>query len=201
MPLPNINIIRAIIGLGNPGKKYEDTRHNIGFKIVDNFLSSLKGEIVSLDKYGGVYSAKNIAGRKIHFLKPMTYMNLSGTAVQRLTDSENLKPEEILVIHDDMDFELGFVKLKLGGGSAGHNGIESIILSLQTNNFARLRIGIGKADEVSTIDHVLDKFKDNELEELKKAVSLSLEAIKLTIARDIFMAMNVINANKTNNNN
>lgn len=197
MPLPNTNIIRAVIGLGNPGKKYEGTRHNIGFKIVDEFLSALKGEIITLDKYGGVYSTKNISGRKIHFLKPMTYMNLSGNAVQRLTDSEKLKAEEILVVHDDMDFELGSVRLKFGGGSAGHNGIESIMLSLQTNDFARLRVGIGRSEEISTINHVLDKFRDNELEELKNSVSLSLEAIKLTIARDIFMAMNVINANKT----
>jgi len=200
MPLLNTNIIRAIIGLGNPGKKYEGTRHNIGFKIVDEFLT-LKGEIISFDKYGGVYSAKNIAGRKIHFLKPMTYMNLSGTAVKRLTDSENIEPSEILVVQDDMDFELGCVKLKLGGGSAGHNGIESIMSSLQTSDFARLRVGIGRAEETSTIDHVLDKFKDTELEELKKSVSLSFEAIKLTIARDIFMAMNIVNANKPNNNN
>lgn len=201
MPLPNTNIIRAIIGLGNPGKKYEETRHNIGFKVVDEFLSSLKAEIIRFDKYAGVYSAKNISGRKIHFLKPMTYMNLSGTAVKRLADSENIKPSEILVVHDDMDFELGLVKLKLGGGSAGHNGIESIMSSLQTGDFARLRVGIGRAEETSTIDHVLDKFKDTELEELKKSVNLSFEAIKLTIARDIFMAMNVVNANKTNNNN
>lgn len=201
MPSPSLDKIRAIIGLGNPGKKYEETRHNIGFKIVDEFLSSLKGEIVSSDKYAGVYSSKNIAGRKIHFLKPMTYMNLSGSSVQRLADSEKLKPEEILIVHDDMDFELGQVKLKMGGGSAGHNGIESIMLSLQANNFARLRVGIGRADETSVIDHVLEKFRDSEMEEFKKAVSLSIEAIKLTIARDISMAMNVVNANKINNNN
>ncbi len=196
--MPLSNTIRAVIGLGNPGGKYEDTRHNIGFKIVDEFLSGLKGEFITIAKYGGVYSTKNITGRRIHFLKPMTYMNLSGTAVQRLVVSEDIKPEEILVVHDDMDFELGVVKLKLGGGSAGHNGIESIILSLQTDNFARLRVGIGKAD--LAIDHVLDNFRDNELEDLKKAVSLSVDAIRLTIARDISMAMNVINANKTNNN-
>ena len=200
MPQIHKEMIRAVVGLGNPGKEYENTRHNVGFKIIDEFLLNLKGEVTEANKYSGIYCHKNISGRKIHFLKPMTFMNLSGNAVQKLADSEELKTEEILIIHDDMDFELGNVRLKMGGGSAGHNGIESIMSSLQTGNFARLRIGIGRSGSDQMRDHVLDKFREDELEELKRTIKLSLEAIKLTIARDISMAMNVINANRTNNN-
>ena len=199
------NRIKAVVGLGNPGKQYNDTRHNIGFDILGAYLSSLKGETLITDKYSGIYCFKNIGGEKIHFLKPMTYMNLSGNAVKKLMDSEELKAEEILVIHDDMDFELGVVRLKLGGGSAGHNGVESIIQSLQSSNFARLRIGIGigigRIQNDAMRDHVLDKFKEEETENLKEAVKISLEAIKLTLARDIHLAMNVINAIKISNNN
>lgn len=193
-------MIRALIGLGNPGKEYENTRHNIGFRIIDEFLLSLKEGFSGPGKFSGIYHARNMSGKKIHFLKPMTFMNLSGSAVEKLASSEGLMPQEIMVIHDDMDFELGTIRLKIDGGSAGHNGIESIISCLKSSNFARLRFGIGRADSDQMRDHVLDKFKEDESEELKRAINISIEAIKLAIARDIFMAMNVINANRTNNN-
>ncbi|HBM17156.1 MAG TPA: aminoacyl-tRNA hydrolase [Lentisphaeria bacterium] len=193
------NSIKAVIGLGNPGKQYEDTRHNIGFKVVDHFLSTLKGEIKIYEKFSGLYCFKNIGGEKIHFLKPLTYMNLSGIAVKKLVASELLKPQEIIVIHDDMDFELGTVRLKIAGGSAGHNGIESVIESIQSNDFIRLRVGIGRTQN-DMKEHVLDKFNQDELDILKEAVKLSIDAIRLTLARDIHASMNIINAIKINNN-
>jgi len=190
------NSIKAVIGLGNPGQQYEDTRHNIGFKIVDSFLSTLKGEIKIYDKYSGLYCYKNIGGGEVHFLKPMTYMNLSGNAVKQLAKSETLKPEEIIVVQDDMDFELGTVRLKRAGGSAGHNGIDSIIESLQSCDFIRLRVGIGRVQNDAMREHVLEKFKEDELDILKEVIKLSIEAIRLTLAQDIHTAMNVINAKK-----
>ena len=193
--------IKAVIGLGNPGAKYENTRHNVGFRVLDRFLSEIKTVGPVREQYSGIYTYRNISGRCIHFLKPMTFMNLSGNSVRKLLEAEELKPQELLVLHDDMDFDLGTVRIKLNGGSAGHNGLESIFESLQDTGFARLRIGIGRNPGQEMKDHVLDKFREDEVEELEKAVRLSVDAIKLILARDIHMAMNITNAIKPNKDN
>ncbi len=188
--------IRLIVGLGNPGAEYQETRHNIGFLVADALIKRLLGDVVLKSKYNGKYVDKNMFGRKIFFLKPQTYMNLSGGSIAGICRAEKLLPEEILVIHDDMDLQLGDIKLKIGGGSAGHNGIESIIASLESNKFIRLKVGIGRKQDVLMSDYVLSKFTEEEHIILKNSVALSIDAVKLTIARGISVAMNAFNAKK-----
>ena len=193
--------IRLIVGLGNPGTEYHETRHNIGFLVVDALINSLPGEVVLKNKYNGKYIDKNISGRRIFFLKPQTYMNLSGYSVAGICKAEKILTEEILVIHDDMDLQLGNIKLKIGGGSAGHNGIDSLIASLESDKFTRLRVGIGRKQEILMSDYVLSKFTEEEHIILKSSVALSIDAVKLTIARGISVAMNAFNAKKNSQQN
>ena len=193
--------IRLIVGLGNPGSEYQETRHNIGFLVIDALIKNLLGEVVFKNKYNGKYIDKNIFGRRFFFLKPQTYMNLSGNSVARICGAEKLVPEEVLVIHDDMDLQLGDIKLKIGGGSAGHNGIESIIASLESDKFIRLRVGIGRKQEMLMSDYVLSKFTQEEHIILKNSIALSIDAVKLTIARGISVAMNAFNAKKDSQQN
>lgn len=189
--------IKLIVGLGNPGPEYHETKHNIGFLVIDALIKNLfGGDVVLKSKYNGKYIDKNIFGRKLFFLKPQTYMNLSGNSVAGICRAEKLLPEEVLVIHDDMDLQLGDIKLKIGGGSAGHKGIESIIANLESNKFTRLRVGIGRQQETLMTDYVLSKFTEEEHIILKNSVALSIDAVKLTIARGVSVAMNAFNAKK-----
>ena len=154
--------MKLIVGLGNPGKEYENTRHNIGYMAIDNYLG--KVDFKTKDNYE--FYEKNINNEKILFLKPMTYMNESGQAVRKVLDYYKIKIEDIIVIYDDMDFKVGELKIKKSGSSAGHNGIKSIIKHLGTENFNRIRIGISKP-KGDTIDFVLGKFSKEEFETIK----------------------------------
>lgn len=193
--------IKLIVGLGNPGTKYSQTRHNIGFLIIDALIGSLTGKVALKNKYKGEYTVKNISGRRVFFLKPETYMNLSGDSVAAFCRAEKLLPEEILIIHDDLDLQLGDIRLKIGGGSAGHNGIESVTASLESDKFIRLRVGIGRKQDTLMSDYVLSKFTEEEHIILKKVVALSIDAVKLTIARGVSVAMNAFNAKKNRQQN
>lgn len=150
--------MKLIVGLGNPGKEYEFTRHNIGFMALDHFL----GNVVFKKKNNALFYEKNINDEKVIFLKPLTFMNNSGSAVKYFLDYFNISIEDLLVIYDDMDFSLGNFKVKKFGSSAGHNGIKSIITNLNTENFKRVRIGISKS-KYNSIDYVLGKFSREEM--------------------------------------
>ena len=150
--------MKLIVGLGNPGKEYEKTRHNVGFMAIDHYL----GNESFKSKNNGSYYEKIINNEKIIFLKPLTYMNDSGLAVRYFSDYFNLDISDILIIYDDMDFDVGKYKLKSSGSSAGHNGIKSIIKHLGTENFKRIRIGISK-NNINTIDYVLGRFSKEDL--------------------------------------
>jgi len=164
-----------IVGLGNPGRKYQKTRHNIGFRVIDQ-LSSLELEKVILDK-------------------PKTFMNLSGKVVKNLLKTYNLKPNNLIIIHDDIDIPLGKIRIVKNRGSAGHKGVESIIKELGTKNFARFRIGIlpktGKPQNPERF--VLQKFKKEEEKIAKEVIKQTAEAIKLTIKEGLEKAMNRFN--------
>ena len=140
-------------------------------------------------------------GEEFFFLKPQTYMNLSGDSIAGICRAEKLLPDEVLVINDDMDLQLGEIRLKVGGGSAGHNGIESVIAALESDKFARLRVGIGRKQEISMLDYVLSKFAEEEHIILKNVVALSIDAVKLTLTRGISVAMNAFNAKKNSQQN
>lgn len=149
--------MKLIVGLGNPGKEYENTRHNAGFMAIDNFI---KEDFKQKDNY--LYVQKIINGEKCMFIKPLTYMNDSGLAVRKVIDYFNINIEDIIIIYDDVDFEVGTFKLKSNGFSGGHNGIKSIIKHLQTEDFKRIRIGISKP-KYDMIDYVLGKFTNEEI--------------------------------------
>lgn len=151
--------MKLIVGLGNIGKNYEYTRHNIGFEILDQYLGDIKW---SNNQYGNYYKDK-----KIIFLKPSTYMNLSGNAVSYFIKYFKIDIQNVLIIHDDMDLSLGSIRLKSDSGAGGHNGIYSIIQSIGTKKFLRLKIGISRPNN-NSIEHVLGKFNKSEMEILNK---------------------------------
>ena len=149
--------IKLFVGLGNPGEQYVETRHNVGFWWIDFIGQNHKLSLKNSKKYFGEFSKHNEDG-EVFFLKPSTFMNESGKSVQALAKFYKIEPEEILVIHDELDIQPGTAKLKLGGGHGGHNGLKSIQTSLGSNNFWRLRIGVGHpGDKSKVIGYVLNK--------------------------------------------
>ncbi len=172
-------MIKLVIALGNPGLEYELTRHNIGWLVVDGVdfgYSSWK------KKFKGEYNDISHAGEKLYFLKPLTFMNLSGESARPLMDFFKIKVDEVLVVHDELDVEFGQIQFKKGGGLAGHNGLKSLNQCLGSADFYRLRIGIGRPDRGSVSSWVLSQFpkeKDHELsqilDESKKALMYFLD--------------------------
>ena len=151
--------MKLIVGLGNPGKKYEFTRHNMGFMAIDFYAT--KKDLDFKKKFNGLYTEFTINNEKVILLKPQTYMNLSGECVLSFVNYFHIDINDILIIYDDRDFEVGSYKLKLGGSSAGHNGIQNIIDNLKTNKIKRLRLGISK-NNIPLIDYVLQKLSDED---------------------------------------
>ena len=145
--------MKLIVGLGNPGKEYEKTRHNTGFMALDSFAQK-NGVVIDKKKYNGLYADATINGEKIILLKPQTFMNLSGECVRKYVDYFKIKVEDILVINDDLDLEVGRLRLRRNGDSAGHNGLKNIELNLGTKDFKRLKIGIYNY-ELWTMDYEL----------------------------------------------
>jgi peptidyl-tRNA hydrolase, PTH1 family len=186
--------LKLIVGLGNPGTEYEGTRHNAGFDVVEKLLKTLPGTFKMVHAFSGYYWQGRCRGRNLFIQKPLTYMNLSGRAVAPLMRKGEIQPEEILLVFDDMDLPLGKIRLrKGGGGSGGHNGVESVIKETGSSNFSRLRIGIGKTDGPDQKDHVLSKFNDSENEIYQKVIDKSVEATKLALYRGVGAAMNEYN--------
>ena len=147
--------MKLVVGLGNPGKEYKDTRHNIGYLVLDNYL----GDVIWKERLDAYYYKKN----DIVFIKPTTYMNLSGYAVKKYMNYYNIDIRDILVIQDDLDMLVGTYKLKKNSSSGGHNGIKSIIQELGTEEFIRLKIGIGKDKKIPTDKYVLSKIPSEDM--------------------------------------
>ncbi|HSX58081.1 MAG TPA: aminoacyl-tRNA hydrolase [Candidatus Saccharimonadales bacterium] len=162
--------MKLIVGLGNPGAEYVHTRHNLGFEVVDQLVAG-KAESSGVNKK--LESIVYKMGETI-LIKPQTFMNLSGVAVVAAVNFYKIDLNNLLVIHDDVDFELGEVKHQFDRSSAGHKGVESIVNSLGSQEFHRLRLGIGRS-ELETPDHVLDKFSDSEKEEVDKMITRAAE--------------------------
>ncbi|MDD2409414.1 MAG: aminoacyl-tRNA hydrolase [Bacilli bacterium] len=157
--------MKLIVGLGNIGKNYENTRHNIGFKILDNFLGDIKWK---KNSYGLFYKDRDII-----YLKPTTFMNLSGIAIKYFIKFYKINIKDILIIHDDLDINIGSYKIKYNSSSGGHNGIKSIINVLKTEEFIRIKIGISNDKEIKTKDYVLGQFTKKEkelLNEIKNSI-------------------------------
>ena len=168
--------MKIIVGLGNPGDEYNNTRHNIGFMVVDAFLKKINASKLK-KKFGGLYYEYVYNNEKIIFLKPQEYINLSGLVLKKFIDYYNISINDILVINDDLDLEIGHFKLKPSGSSAGHNGLKNIEQHLNTDQYKRLKIGISNNKDIDTKDYVLGKLSKNELDEIKKIIDLSSDII------------------------
>lgn len=153
--------MKLIVGLGNPGIEYKNTRHNIGFEFVDYFLNK-NGQNKMKKNFSGLFCKLEISGQNIIFLKPQKYMNLSGEIVKKYMEFYKIKTEDILIICDDLDIGVGNYKLKECGSCGGHKGLENIENNILTQNYKRLKIGIGNNKEIDTKDYVLSKFNQEE---------------------------------------
>ncbi|HSE84025.1 MAG TPA: aminoacyl-tRNA hydrolase [Thermodesulfobacteriota bacterium] len=182
-----------VVGLGNPGKEYSLSKHNIGFMVVDELAARLG---VSIGKKGfkSLYTEALKEEKKLILLKPQTYMNRSGEAVRDATAFFKIPAGDIIVIYDEMDLPLGNIKIKVGGGSAGHKGIESIIVNLGDLDFIRVRVGIGKPVQKSKgASHVLSGFRDEERETIKDVLTKADDAVLEILTSGVESAMNKFN--------
>lgn len=181
--------MKLIVGLGNPGKEYENTRHNIGFMIIDNYLNNPSWQ----KKFNALYTTDMINNEKVIFVKPETYMNLSGNSVIEFVNFYKIEPKDILVVHDDLDLPFSKIRIKTNSSAGGHNGIKSIINRLNTNSFARLKIGISHNTNGDTKDFVLGKFNSEELKIIKDLYPITSNIITDFINYDINKVMNDYN--------
>lgn len=183
--------MKLVVGLGNPGKEYKNTRHNIGFMILDNYL----GKVNWKTKMENYYYMEEVNGEQIMYIKPLTYMNLSGLAVSKIVNFYKIDMKDILVIQDDLDMEIGSYKIKRNSSSGGHNGIKSIIAELNSEEFGRLKIGIGKSIQISSDKYVLGKFSTDELNKIYENMDAFKNIIKTFIDNSIEDAMQKYNNN------
>lgn len=189
--------MRLIVGLGNPGREYALTRHNIGFMVVDRLAEKI-GVAVTEKKFNAHIGQGKINGEKIILAKPQTYMNLSGEAVNAILKWYKLDAADMLVAYDDLDLPCGRLRLRPGGGTGGHRGMESIIVTIGEDNFPRLRIGLGKPPVAGfpTKEFVLGKISPAEAELLREAIDTAVEAIGYIVREGFEQAMNQFNRKK-----
>lgn len=185
-----------IVGLGNPGKKYENTRHNLGFMVVDEFLRKITPIKKTVWKESKKFNSLVAKVGDMILVKPLTFVNASGFAVKKLVDFYQVEPEDIWVVHDDVDLPLGKMKIRLGGAAAGHHGVESIIDKLGADRFVRFRLGIGHtgrgADELVE-RYVLREFDVNEKTEVKGMIKKGFKAVEVALEKGLEAAMNQFN--------
>lgn len=177
--------MKLIVGLGNPGKKYENTRHNTGFAVIDRTLAKLNAEL-DKNKFNADYTMINRNGEKIYILKPLTYMNLSGEAVVPFMKYFGIEPEDLVVVHDDLDLPVGKIRLRQSGSCGGQNGMRNIIGLLGDSNIKRIRVGIGKDPLIPVVDYVLGKTKKEDLEVYNQALDKASDALIYWLDHDDF---------------
>ncbi|MCI6692612.1 MAG: aminoacyl-tRNA hydrolase [Clostridium sp.] len=187
-----------IVGLGNPGREYDGTRHNIGFEAID-YISSKNNIDINKSKFKGMFGEGFIKGQKVILLKPTTYMNLSGESIREVINFYKIDNNKIIVIYDDISLEIGKLRIREKGSAGGHNGIKSIIANMGTDAFPRIKIGVGqpKGDLVS---HVLGRFNKDEEEDLKEVIEASNKATEIIIQYGAKQAMNELNGFKLSKN-
>lgn len=190
-----------IAGLGNPGAKYENTRHNVGFQVIDA-IARQQNVSLNLGKWEAESCRLSISGARVFLVKPQTFMNLSGKSIARFVDFFKISPDHVLIIHDDIDMNPGRLKLVNGGGPGGHNGIRSLIQCLGTKDFFRLKYGIGRPGQngihakIPVERFVLASFSDEEQSLLEERISILIEGVACFIAEGSQKAMNVLNVIK-----
>ena len=184
----------CIVGLGNPEKRYENTRHNIGFAVIDEIAEEYRIAIRER-RFKALYGKGVIEGQRVILVKPLTYMNLSGECVREITDYYKINVEdELIVISDDVSLEAGGVRIRKKGSAGGHNGLKNIILHLGTENFMRLRMGVGeKPKEWDLADYVLGHFPKEEREKINESIGQAVKAVGVMVTKGPDAAMNVYN--------
>lgn len=189
------NVDYIIVGLGNPGGEYEATRHNAGFIVIDMLAEECSCAVTKL-KFKSLYGTAQIGDKKCILMKPQTYMNNSGEAVRDAAAFYKVPAERIIVVSDDISLDVGKLRIKRKGSDGGHNGLKSIIYQIQSDNFARIKMGVGKKPhpEYDLAAWVLSRFKNDEVEPLKSAAKNACDAIKLIVGEKIDMAMNKFNS-------
>ncbi len=188
-----IGFMIAFVGLGNPGKEYEKTRHNVGFMTIDEL--SKKWDIpLNQSKFHGQFGTGFVSGQKVLLVKPLTYMNLSGECVRPLMDYYDIPFEHLKVIYDDLDLPTGRIRLRTKGSAGGHNGIKSLIQHLGSPEFDRLRIGIGRPQNgMKVVDYVLGRFSEEEQPDIASAIQSSVEACEAALKKPFLEVMNDFN--------
>lgn len=194
---PKLIIPQLIVGLGNPGAKYEKTRHNVGFMAIDALARTWQIGLSENKKFQGAFGEGSSPTGKIRILKPLTYMNNSGQAIRAVVDWYKLSPESVLVVYDDMDLPIGRLRIRLSGSAGGQNGMKSAIAHLGTQNFPRLRIGIGSPKSESgdrgAVSHVLGTFSGTEAKLVGEVLQLTVDAIELSLKQGVEKAMSLYN--------
>lgn len=189
--------IKLIVGLGNPGKKYSNTRHNIGFDVLDNVAKKL-GITTWKERYGGLYFDTYIDMSRVIFLKPQKFINLSGDVMIEFVRFFGIALDDIIVISDDLDLPLGSLKLKLKGSSGGHNGLKNIEEQLKSNEYKRIKIGISNDKEMDTKDYVLGKLSKEEKKILNPVIEKATDAVISSVKVPFVELMNKYNTKNTN---
>jgi PTH1 family peptidyl-tRNA hydrolase len=189
--------IKLVVGLGNPGKAYENTRHNMGFKVIDNIANRL--EVYKWkERDGAKYFDCHLDLCRVVFLKPQKYMNLSGDVMIKFVNFLDIKTEDILIISDDLDLPLGSIKLKEKGSSGGHNGLKNIEHQLKTNEYKRIKLGISNNKEIDTKDYVLGKFSKEEQKILNATIDKAADAVLESIGKPFQEVMSKYNTKISN---
>ena len=181
--------MHLVVGLGNPGAKYEGNRHNVGFMVVDQLARRWSADPFR-DKFSGQFARARVGSEDVVLLKPQTFMNLSGSSVQKAMVFFKVELGRVLVIHDELDLDFGTLKLKLGGGTAGHNGLKSMLAECGGPDFARIRVGIGRPRSGPTERHVLSDFSQDECGSLSDVIERASLAATDVVSLGISAAMN-----------
>lgn len=184
--------MKLIVGLGNPDKEYEKTRHNVGFMVMDRLADVLN---VSIDnkKFKGEYVKFKYHGEDVILLKPMTYMNNSGESVIQVMNYFKIDVDDLLIVYDDMDMPVGKLRLRQSGSAGGHNGVKSVIAHTNTQNFKRIRVGIDKHLHIKVVDYVLGRFTKDEQPLIDEGIENAVKAIEMYLDKDFVAAMNAFN--------
>ncbi|MDT9336710.1 aminoacyl-tRNA hydrolase [Clostridium perfringens] len=180
-----------IVGLGNPGKQYEQTRHNIGFDVID-YMANKYNIDVNREKFKGICGEGFIENKKVILLKPLTYMNLSGESIRELANFYKLEDDEIIVVYDDISLDIGRLRIREKGSAGGHNGIKSIIQNLGGDKFPRVKVGVGQPKD-NLVNHVLGKFSKEDREHIDKVIPVVSDAIVEIVKNDAKESMNKFN--------
>lgn len=184
--------MKIFVGLGNPGKKYQNNRHNVGFMAID-YIAAAWGIEVTKNQFSGLYGEGFVGTEKVALLKPQTYMNLSGQSVRSCADYFGVDDEDIVVLYDDMDIACGTMRIRAQGSAGGHNGMKSIISHLGTQAFPRFRIGIDRPINQSVVDYVLDDFYKVQMELITELLPEVERAATMFVKEDIVKVMNDFN--------